>query len=209
MVDKNPVSGKRRPSRARSMSNGASSRIAVPEPATVGNFSNRMESPWTVPVHEPGSLIPGDIYDPATSSAPRVDRETAEQRINDYDEMKAAQEVASAGYSFVSSVFKTHTSYQKALGEGFNALRETLATRRREVAAATAFVDVNTEEIKFARAVQLNQQAEIGLRGEESKTQLLQERTDTEIVQLQSDIQVLKAKAQAALDTAQTMNSPA
>ncbi|MEO1146303.1 MAG: hypothetical protein AAFY26_12000 [Cyanobacteria bacterium J06638_22] len=209
MVDKNPVSGKKRPSRPRSMSNGASRRMAVPEPATAGNFSNRIESPWTVPVHEPGRLIPGDMYDPSTSSAPRIDRETAEQRINDYDEMKAAQEVASAGYNFVSGVFKTHTSYQKALGEGFNALRETLATRRREVAAATAFVDAHTEEMKFARSVQLNQQAEIGLRGEESKTQLMQERTDTEIVQLQANIQALKAQAQAALDKAQTMNSPA
>lgn len=119
--------------------------------------------------------------------------------------MIAAQQVAEAGYSFVSSVFKTHTSYQRALGDGFTALRETLGTQRKQVSAATAVVDLNTEKLKFARSVQLNQQANIKLTGETIKTGLAQDRMDVEILKVKNEIQGLKTQAQKALQKAETL----
>jgi hypothetical protein len=103
----------------------------------------------------------------------RLRRDEADRHIEAYAELIAGQEVADAGYSYISSMFRTHTSYQKALGDGFTALRETLSTQRKQVGAATAVVDLSTEKLKFSRAVQLNQQSNIKLTGETSKTGLV------------------------------------
>ncbi|MFE4108436.1 hypothetical protein [Almyronema epifaneia] len=161
--------------------------------------------PYPIPAHDPNSLIPGDIYDPGSSSAPRMERSEADRRIEDYHQMIAAQQVAESGYNFISAVMKTHTSYQKALGDGFTALRESLTTQRKQVSAATAVVDLSTERLKFATAIQRNEQANIKLSGEQVKTGLLQERTDIEIVKVRNEIQGLKAQAQQALMKAQSL----
>ena len=152
MAEKNPLTGKKR-STAKPSSSSPSTigSLTTPTPTQIGNFSDTIALPYTIPVHNPDSLIPKDIYSPSTSSAPRMKRDEADRRIEDYNEMIAAQQVAEAGYSFVSSVFKTHTSYQRALGDGFTALRETLGTQRKQVAAATAVVDLNTEKLKSSR----------------------------------------------------------
>jgi len=136
-------------------------------------------------------------------------RDEADRHIESYHEMIAAQEVADVGYKFVSSLFKAHTSFQKAMGDGFSALRETLTTERKQVAAATAVVDLNSEKLKFGRAVQLNQQAQIKLTGEIIKTGLTQIRVDEEISILKNDIQGLKARAQQSLQKAQSLELPA
>lgn len=208
MADKNPLTGKKRPSN--STANAASAGGLTPStPTQIGEFSDTIDLPYDVPVHDPNSLIPSDIYDPTTSSAPRLTRDEADRRIEAYHEMIAAQNVAEAGYSFISSIFKTHTSYQRALGDGFTALRETLSTQRKQVSAAIAVVDLNTEKLKFARAVQINQQANIKLAGETTKTELAQERADTEILKLRNEIQGLKTQAQQALQKAQSLELPA
>jgi hypothetical protein len=178
-------------------------------PEQTGGFSPTIALPWSVPIHDPNSLLPTDIYDPGTSSAPRMKRDEADRQIEDYHEMIAAQEVADVGYKFVSSLFKAHTSFQKAMGDGFSALRETLTTERKQVAAATAVVDLNSEKLKFGRAVQLNQQAQIKLTGEITKTGLTQIRVDEEISILKNDIQGLKARAQQSLQKAQSLELPA
>jgi hypothetical protein len=178
-------------------------------PEQPGGFSPTIALPWSVPIHDPSSLLPTDIYDPGTSSAPRMKRDEADRHIEDYHEMIAAQEVAEVGYKFVSSLFKAHTSFQKAMGDGFSALRETLTTERKQVAAATAVVDLNSEKLKFGRAVQLNQQAQIKLTGEITKTGLTQIRVDEEISILKNDIQGLKARAQQSLQKAQSLELPA
>lgn len=178
-------------------------------PAQLGGFSPSIALPWAIPVHDPSALLPSDIYDPKTSSAPRMKRDEADRRIEDYHELIAAQEVAEVGYKFVSSVFKAHTSFQQAMGAGFVALRESLTTDRKQVAAATAVVDLNTEKLKFGRAVQLNQQANIRLNGEIEKTTLTQQRVDEEINILKNDIGGLKARAQQALDKAKSIELPA
>lgn len=178
-------------------------------PEQTGGFSQTIALPWAIPVHDPSSLLPSDIYDPATSSAPRMKRDEADRKIEIYNELTAAQEVAVAGYQFISSIFKAHTSYQKALGDGFSALRESLTTDRKQVAAATAVVDLNTEKLKFGRAVQLNQQANIRLTGEITKTGLTQDRVNEEISILKNDIQGLKTRAQQSLDKAKSIELPA
>lgn len=178
-------------------------------PEQLGGFSPSIDLPWPIPVHDPQALFPSDIYDPKTSGAPRMTRDEADRRIEDYGQMIAAQEVAQTGYQFISSIFKAHTSYQKALGDGFVALRETLTTDRKQVAAATAVVDLNTEKLKFGRAVQLNQQANIRLTGEISKTGLTQQRVDEEVSILKNEIQGLKARAQQSLDKANSIQLPA
>lgn len=95
------------------------------------------------------------------------------------------------------------------MGAGFVALRESLTTDRKQVAAATAVVDLNTEKLKFGRAVQLNQQATIRLNGEIEKTNLTQQRVDEEINILKNDIGGLKARAQQSLDKAKSIELPA
>ncbi|MEP1080208.1 hypothetical protein NDI52_33135 [Leptolyngbya sp. PL-A3] len=182
--------------------------MSTTSPIQIGDFSDTIDLSYNVPVHDPGSLLPGDIYDPGSSSAPRLARDEADRRIEAYNELIAAQEVAERGYSFISSVFKTHTSYQRALGEGFSALRENLSTQRKQVTAATAVIDLETEKLKFSRAVQLNQQANIKLTGEATKTGLLQERTDVEVAKIKNEIQGLKAQAQQALQKAQALELP-
>lgn len=209
MPEKNPITGKKPRSSNSPASKPSGGGLAPPAPTQVGNFTDTIELPYNVPVHDPNSLIPGDIYNPASSSAPRMKRDEADRHIETYNEMIAAQDVAAAGYSFISSVFRTHTSYQRALGDGFTALRETLSTQRKQVSAATAVVDLNTERLKFARAVQLNQQANIKLTGETTKTGLAQERVDAEILKMRNEIQGLKTKAQQALLTAQSLELPA
>jgi hypothetical protein len=168
-------------------------------------FSDTLVLPYSVPLHDPNILIPTDIYDPSTSSGVRLKRDEADRRIEVYSELIAGQEVAEAGYNFISSIFKTQTAFQKALGNGFTALRETLSTQRKQVAAATANVDLSTERLKFGRSVQLNQQATIKLNGEIVKTGLTQERTDTEILKVRNEIQGLKTQAQQALLKAQAL----
>jgi hypothetical protein len=210
MPEKNPLTGKR--TRATTAppnpSNSPGGGLVPSSSSQIGNFSDTIALPYPVPVHDINNLIPSDIYDPGTSSAPRLKRDEADRRIEIYGEMVAAQEVAEAGYSFVSSVFKTHTSYQRALGDGFSALRETLATQRKQVSAATATVDLSTERLKFARSVQLNQQANIKLTGETTKTGLAQDRVDAELLKLKNEIQGLKTKAQQALLAAQSLELP-
>ena len=204
MPEKNPLTGKKS-ARTSPAANPPVNGLAPAAPTQIGNFSDTIELPFTVPVHDPNVLIPGDIYDPGSSSAPRMKRDEADRRIETYNEMIAAQEVAGAGYAFVSSIFKAHINYQRALGDGFTALRETLSTQRKQVSAATAVVDLNTEKLKFARAVQLNQQATIRLTGETTKTGLAQERVDAEILKLRNEIQGLKTQAQQALLKAQAL----
>ncbi len=209
MLEKNPLTGKKsRPSPPPGF-NPLGGDLSPAAPSQIGNFSESIALPYHVPVHDPNSLIPSDIYNPDTSAAPRMKRDEADRHIETYHEMIAAQEVAEAGYSFISTVFKTHTSYQRALGDGFTALRETLSTQRKQVSAATAVVDLNTEQLKFARAVQLNQQATIKLTGETIKTGLVQERMDTEISKVKNEIQGLKTQAQQALLKAQALELPA
>jgi hypothetical protein len=206
MPEKNPLTGKKpRATHAPAASNPPFGGLAASTPSQIGNFSDTIALPYTVPAHDPNSLIPSDIYNPGTSSAPRMKRDEADRHIETYHEMIAAQEVAEVGYSFISSVFKTHTSYQRALGDGFTALRETLTTQRKQVSAATAVVDLNTERLKFARSVQLNQQANIKLTGETTKTGLVQERMDAEISKVKNEIQGLKTQAQQALLKAQAL----
>ncbi|MDX2245074.1 MAG: hypothetical protein NW224_30725 [Leptolyngbyaceae cyanobacterium bins.302] len=209
MPEKNPLTGKKPRTSAPTASKPPSSGLAPSAPSQVGNFSDSIELPYKVPSHDPNTLIPSDIYNPATSSAPRMKRDEADKHIETYNEMIAAQEVAEAGYSFISSVFKAHTSYQRALGGGFTALKESLSTQRKQVSAATAVVDLNTERLKFARAVQLNQQANIKLNGETTKTGLVQERMDAEISKVKNEIQGLKTQAQQALQKAQALELPA
>lgn len=211
MPEKNPLTGKKprtttKPPVSTSPPSGG---LAPSAPSQIGNFSDTIDLPYNVPIHDPNSLIPNDIYNPASSSAPRMKRDEADRHIETYNEMIAAQDVAVAGYSFISSVFRTHTSYQRALGDGFTALRETLSTQRKQVSAATAVVDLHTERLKFARAVQLNQQGNIKLTGETTKTGLAQERVDAEILKMRNEIQGLKTKAQQALLTAQSLELPA
>lgn len=208
MAEKNPLTGKKT-STSKAPVSKSSGGLAPSTPTQIGNFSDSIELPFKVPVHDPNSLIPGDIYNPASSSAPRMKRDEADRHIETYNEMIAAQEVAEAGYSFISSVFKAHTSYQRALGDGFSALKESLSTQRKQVTAATAVVDLNTERLKFARAVQLNQQADIRLAGETTKTGLVQERMDAEISKVKNEIQGLKTQAQQALQKAQALELPA
>lgn len=208
MAEKNPLTGKK-PSTSKAPASKPSGGLAPSTPTQIGNFSDSIDLPFNVPVHDPNSLIPGDIYNPASSSAPRMKRDEADRHIETYNEMIAAQEVAEAGYSFISSVFKAHTSYQRALGDGFSALKESLSTQRKQVSAATAVVDLNTERLKFARAVQLNQQANIKLNGETTKTGLVQERMDAEISKVKNEIQGLKTQAQQALQKAQALELPA
>ncbi len=203
MTEKNPLTGKK--SRTSAPAARPASGLSPATPNPIGNFSDTIALPYSVPAHDPNGLIPSDIYNPATSSAPRMQRDQADRQIEAYSEMIAAQEVAEAGYSFISSVFKAHTSYQRALGDGFAALKESLSTQRKQVTAATAVVDLNTERLKFARAVQLNQQATIKLNGESTKTGLLQERVEAEILKVRNEIQGLKTQAQQALLKAQAL----
>lgn len=205
MPERNPLTGKKPRSSNPPASKPSGGGLAPVTPTQVGDFTDSIDLPYNVPVHDPNSLIPGDIYNPASSSAPRMKRDEADRHIETYNEMIAAQDVAAAGYSFISSVFRTHTNYQRALGDGFTALRETLSTQRKQVSAATAVVDLNTERLKFARAVQLNQQANIKLTGETTKTGLAQERVEAEVLKLKNEIQGLKTKAQQALLTAQSL----
>lgn len=176
------------------------------ETTSFTEFSPTIELPYKIPVHDLNNLIPSDIYAPSTApEARRMDRAEADKLIAEYGQMTAGEEVAAAGYRYVSSVFKTHTTYQKALGDGFTALRETLMTDRKQVQAATAVVDLNTEKLKFSRAVQLNQQAAIRLTGETAKTGLVQERVDAEILKLRGEIQALQTQSQQALLNAQAL----
>jgi hypothetical protein len=206
---KNPLTGKKHRATAPSPAQPPGGGLAPSTPTQLGAFSDTIALPYNVPSHDPNSLIPSDIYNPATSSAPRLKRDEADRHIEAYNEMIAAQEVAEAGYSFIASLFKTHTSYQRALGDGFAALKESLSTQRKQVSAATAVVDLSTERLKFARAVQLNQQAEIKLNGETTKTGLVQERVDAEVLKVRNEIQGLKTQAQQALLKAQALELPA
>jgi len=209
------ITGKPRARAASSKAAGSSdstssnSLISVPSqpPVDFGSFEETITLPWNVPVHDPVSLIPGDVYDPGTSSAPRLDRATADARILDYAQMEAAQEVAQAGYGFIESVFNTQTAYQKALGAGFKALREGLATQRHQVAAATAVVDLNTEKLKFGVAVQKNRQQTVRLNGEIEMTNLVGEQTQARIDKVRNDIQGLKAQAQLSLQKASSLEA--
>jgi len=211
MPRRNPIINKDTPYSDHSPSSGRDTTLSPPAltPEQLGGFSNTIALPWTTPVHDPNALLPSDIYNPATSTAPRMKRDEADRHIETYNEMIAAQEVAEVGYKFISSIFKTHTSFQKAMGDGFTALRESLTTDRKQVAAASAVVDLNTEKLKFGRAVQLNQQANIRLSGEITKTGLTQQRVDEEITILKNDIQGLKARAQQSLQKAQSIELPA
>jgi hypothetical protein len=202
---KNPLTGKKRRPATPSNAQPSGGVLSPSAPSQIGNFSDTIALPYNVPAHDPNALIPSDIYNPATSSAPRMKRDEADRHIETYNEMIAAQEVAEAGYSFISSIFKAHTSYQRALGDGFTALKESLSTQRKQVSAATAVVDLHTERLKFARAVQLNQQADIKLGGETIKTGLMQERVDAEILKVRNEIQGLKTQAQQALLKAQAL----
>lgn len=205
MAEKNPLTKKRTRRSTAKTPHVSGGGLTPSTPSQIGNFSDSIELPYNIPAHDPNSLIPSDIYDPGTSSAPRMERSEADRRIEDYHQMIAAQQVAETGYNFISAVMKTHTSYQKALGDGFTALKETLTTQRKQVSAATAVVDLSTERLKFATAVQRNEQANIKLSGEQVKTGLLQERTDIEIVKVRNEIQGLKAQAQQALMKAQSL----
>jgi hypothetical protein len=205
MPEKNPITGKKPRTSKLPTAQLATGELSPAAPTQIGNFTDAIALPYTVPVHDPNTLIPSDIYNPASSTAPRMKRDEADRHIETYNEMIAAQDVAAAGYNFISSVFKTHTSYQRALGDGFTALRETLSTQRKQVAAATAVVDLNTERLKFSRAVQLNQQANIKLAGEIVKTGLAQERVDTELLKLKTEIQGLKTQTQQAILSAQSL----
>ncbi|NJL20113.1 MAG: hypothetical protein HC895_03615 [Leptolyngbyaceae cyanobacterium SM1_3_5] len=216
MPRKNPIIDKQNPNDTPNLTPNqpaptTSQRVNPPEltPAQLGGFSASIALPWSIPVHDPSVLLPTDIYDPGTSSAPRMKRDEADRRIEDYHELIAAQEVADVGYKFISSVFKAHTSFQQAMGAGFVALRESLVTDRKQVAAATAVVDLNTEKLKFGRAVQLNQQANIRLSGEIEKTNLTQQRINEEINILNNDIGGLKARAQESLARAKSIELPA
>jgi hypothetical protein len=208
MPQKNPLTGKKPRSTKAPVSTPPAS-LDTPAPTQIGSFSDTIALLYTLPVHDPNTLIPSDIYNPASSTAPRMKRDEADRQIETYNEMIAAQDVAAAGYSFISSVFRTHTSYQRALGDGFTALRETLSTQRKQVSAATAVVDLNTERLKFGRAVQLNGQANIKLNGETTKSELVQERVDAEILKVRNEIQGLKTQAQQALLKAQALELPA
>ena len=209
MPAKNPLTGKKSrtssPPASRPPTSGG---LAASVPSQIGNFSDSIKLPYNVPTHDPNHLMPSDVYNPGTSAAPRMKRDEADRHIETYNEMIAAQEVAEAGYSFISSVFKAHTNYQRALGDGFAALKESLSTQRKQVLAATGVVDLNTERLKFARAVQLNQQANIKLNGETTKTGLVQERVDAEILKVRNEIQGLKTQAQQALLKAQALELP-
>jgi len=173
MTEKNPLTGKRSPSPRSSASTQSTFEGLASSLTQIGPFADTIALPYPVPTHDPNSLIPSNIYDPSTSSGVRLRRDEADRHIEAYAELIAGQEVADAGYSYISSMFRTHTSYQKALGDGFTALRETLSTQRKQVGAATAVVDLSTEKLKFSRAVQLNQQSNIKLTGETSKTGLV------------------------------------
>lgn len=207
MAEKNPLTGKKARTSANKPPASSAPRSGGLSPASnqIGNFSDTIALPYAVPSHDPNALIPSDIYNPSTSSAPRMKRDEADRHIEAYSEMIAAQEVADSGYSFISSTFKAHTSYQRSSGDGFTALRETLSTQRKQVGAATAVVDLSSERLKFGRSVQLNQQATIKLNGETVKTGLVQERMDTEISKLKNEIQGLKTQAQQALLKAQSL----
>lgn len=208
MSQKNPLTGKK-PRTSKLPVSTPPARLDTPALTQVGSFSDTIALPYNLPAHDPNSLIPSDIYNPASSTAPRMKRDEADELIERYNEMIAAQEVADAGYGFISSVFKAHTSYQRALGDGFTALKETLSTQRKQVSAATAVVDLSTEKLKFARAVQLNGQANIKLTGETTKSELVQERMDAEILKVRNEIQGLKTQAQQALLKAQALELPA
>ncbi|NJL54503.1 hypothetical protein HC928_04385 [bacterium] len=146
MPEKNPLTNKRSPkTKPIVQPSDSGGGLDLPAPTSLCNFNDTIELPFTIPIHDPNSLIPGDVYDPNTSSAPRMKRDDADERIQAYSEMIAAQEVAETGYHFISAIFKTHTAYQRAMGDGFSALRETLSTQRKQVAAATAVVDLDTE----------------------------------------------------------------
>ncbi len=212
MPEKNPLTGKRTRTTPSPIATSVSGGLAPnpsPSSAEINGFADTIALPYQVPAHDPNGLMPTDIYDPGTSSASRLKRDEADKRIEAYNEMIAAQEVGEAGYSFISSVFKTHTSYQRSLGDGFTALKETLSTQRKQVGAATAVVDLSTERLKFGRAVQLNKQAATRLTGETTKTGLVQERVDAEILKIRNEIQGLKTQAQQALLKAQALELPA